>query len=127
MSIPSYKRLPLALGAACVGLLIWCTTLFWNHSRLTIQVVWADEQTEIFDEMRTRALAGTPADAADCLGYIVSYYPSDSKQEPGSRLDQMVEHERARAIRDIVAYLRTKTGEDLGESPEAWIQKYAKH
>jgi hypothetical protein len=37
----------------------------------------------------------------------------------------MVERERALAERDIIAYLRAKTGQDLGESPEAWIQKYA--
>ena len=57
---------------------------------------------------------------------VVGYYPSGSKQEAGFRLDRMVELERTAAARDIVAYLRTKTGEDLGTSPEAWIQKYAK-
>jgi hypothetical protein len=33
--------------------------------------------------------------------------------------------ERSNAIADIIAYLRTKTGEDLGGRPEPWIQKYA--
>jgi hypothetical protein len=66
------------------------------------------------------------AGAAESLQYVVGYYPSGSKQETGSRLDRMVEQERALATRDIIAYLRSKTGEDLGERPEAWIQKYAK-
>jgi hypothetical protein len=126
MSISSYKRLTIVLGVGCIGLLVLCALLFWSHSWLTIRVAWASEQTEIFDEMRTRALQSDAAGAADCLGYVVGYYPSGSKQETGSRLDRMVERERALAARDIVDYLRTKTGEDLGESPEAWIQKYAK-
>ena len=76
--------------------------------------------------MRLGALRSDPAEAAGCLEYVVSYYPSGTKQEAGSRLDRMVERERALALRDILSYLRVKMGEDLGEAPEAWIQKYAK-
>ena len=90
-----------------------------------IRVAWASEQTKIFEEMRTQALQASPSDAAGYLQYVVHYYESGSKQEPGSRLDRMVERERRLATRDIMAYLRTKTGQDLGESPEVWIQKYA--
>lgn len=100
--------------------------LFWSYGSLKIRVAFASEQIKIFDEMRTRALTSDPAGAAGCLDYVVGYYPSGSKQETGSRLDRLVEHERTLAARDIVAYLRTKTGEDLGESPGAWIRKYAK-
>ncbi len=100
--------------------------LFWSYGWLKIRVAFASEQTQIFEEMRTQALQSDATGAAGCLEYVVGYYPSGSKQETGSRLDRMVERERALAVRDIVAYLRTKTGQDLGESPEAWIQKYAK-
>ena len=59
------------------------------------------------------------------LGYIVSYYPSGTKQEKDSLLGYiMVERERALAERDVIAHLRIKTGQDLGDMPEAWIQKY---
>lgn len=126
MSISAYKRLTISLGVICVGLLVLCGLLSWNHGWLTIRVAWAGEQTKIFDEMRTQALQSDPAGAARCLDYVVGYYPSGSKQEAGSRLDRMVERERTLTARDIVAYLRTKTGEDFGESPEIWIQKYAK-
>ncbi|MGC3960630.1 MAG: hypothetical protein QM813_22665 [Verrucomicrobiota bacterium] len=126
MSISGYKRLTIALGVVSVGLLVLCGSLFWSHGWLTIRVAWASEQTKIFDEMRTQALQSDAAGAAGCLEYVISYYPSGSKQETGSRLDRMVERERTLAARDIVAYLRTKTGEDLGASPEVWIQKYAK-
>ena len=126
MSISGYKRLTILLGALCVGLLVLCGLLIWKHGWLTIRVAWASEQTKIFNEMRTQALTSDVAGAAGCLQYVVGYYPSGSKQETGSRLDRMVELERGLAARDIVAYLRTKTGEDLGESPEAWIQKFVK-
>lgn len=125
MSISGDKRLTIVLGVACVGLVILCGSLFWRHTWLTIRVAWASEQTRIFDEMRAQALQSDAAGAADCLQYVVGYYPSGSKQETGSRLDEMVERERTFAVGDIVAHLRKMTGEDLGESPEAWIQKYA--
>jgi hypothetical protein len=38
----------------------------------------------------------------------------------------MVESARGQSVREILAYLRTKTGEDLGTDPEVWIKKYAK-
>lgn len=126
MTISGYKRLTVVLAVASVGLIILCGSLFWSHGWATVRVAWASEQTQIFDEMRTRALTSDSAGAAGCLEYVVGYYPSGSKQATGSRLDRMVERERALAVRDIVAYLRAKTGEDLGDSPEAWIQKYAK-
>ncbi len=126
MSVPGYKRLTIVLGVICAGLLVLYGSLFWSYGWLKIRVAFASEQTQIFDEMRSRALQSDAAGAAGCLEYVVGYYPSGSKQETGSRLDRMVERERALAVRDILAYLRTKTGEDLGEGPEAWIQKYAK-
>ena len=126
MSISGHKRSTIVLGVICIGLLVLCATLFWNMGWLTIRVAWASEQTGIFDEMRTQALQSDPVDGVRCLDYVVGYYPSGSKQTTGSRLDRMVERERALAARDIVAYLRTKTGEDLGESPEPWIAKYGK-
>jgi hypothetical protein len=126
MSISGYKRLTITLGVASVGLLVLCGSLFWSYGWLTVRVAFASEQTQVFDEMRTRALQSDAAEAAGCLEYVVGYYPSGSKQETGSRLDGMVERERTLAARDIVAHLRTKSGEDLGENSEAWIQKYAK-
>jgi hypothetical protein len=76
--------------------------------------------------MRVQALQSDAAGAAGCLGYVVGYYPTGTKQTTGSRLDRIVERERTIAERDIIAYLRAKTGEDLGLNPEVWIGKYAK-
>lgn len=43
----------------------------------------------------------------------------------GSDFGRMVEQAQASTVREIIAYLRNKTGEDLGDSAEPWIQKYA--
>jgi hypothetical protein len=126
MSIPGYKRLTIVLGVICAGLLVLYGSLFWSYGWLKIRVAFASEQTQIFDDMRAQALQSDPTGAVGCLEYVVSYYPSGSKQETGSRLDRIVERERAVAVRDILAYLRAKSGEDLGDDPEKWIEKYGK-
>ena len=124
MTSNSYKKLTTVLVIACLALLALCASLFWSYGWLKLHVAFASEQTKIFEDMRTRAMASDVGGAVGCLEYVTWYYPSGTKQEPGSRLDQMVERERATATRDIIAYLRKKTGEDLSDDPEAWINKY---
>ena len=99
----------------------------WNHARLKIEVAFAEEQTRIFQQMHQQAMEGSPSGAAESLAYVVNHYPSGTKQREGSRLDSVVERMRSCAVRDIISHLRQKTGEDLGEKPEAWIEKYAKN
>ena len=126
MSIPALKRLAVALGVFCAVLFVGSGFLFWSDGYLHLQAAFADEQTQIFDEMRTRTLQSTaPPDIAGSLEYVVIYYPSGSKHRAGSKLDRVVERHRTAVVRDIVAHLRRTTGQDLGKSPDAWIQKYA--
>ncbi len=99
----------------------------WNHARLKIEIAFAEEQTKIFDSMREKAIQADARGAAGFLEYAVNYYPSGSKQRSGSRLDKILERMRSYAVRDIISHLRQKTGEDLGEKPKAWIEKYAKN
>ncbi len=126
MSVPSYKRLTVALGILSLGLLLVSGGLFWNYGWLKVRVAFASDQMEIFDDMRTKALQSEPVEAAGFLEYAVWYYPSGTKQETGSRLDRLVENRRSEVVRDILAHLRAKTAEDLGSVPEPWILKYAK-
>jgi len=126
MSISTLKRLAVVLGVFCAVLFVGSGFLFWSYNYLYLQAAFADEQTQIFDEMRMRALQSTvPPDIAGSLEYVVIYYPSGSKQRAGSKLDRVVERHRTTVVRDIVAHLRHTTGQDLGDSPEPWIQKYA--
>jgi hypothetical protein len=116
----------LVVGVAILGLAIIGGWLLWGYMWLSVQVAWAEDQTAIVEEMRERALKSGARTAAGCLEYAVRYYPSGTKQTVGSRLDRMVERGRACAIKDILIHLRRVTGDDLGDDPEAWIQKYAK-
>ena len=68
MSIAVYKRLTVVLAVGCVGLVALCGSLFWNYGSLKIHVAFASEESQIFDQMKMRALHGDAAEAADCLG-----------------------------------------------------------
>lgn len=124
MSLLGYKRAATVLGLMCLGLLLLTTALFVGYAPLKLRLALASEQTQIFEEMRTKALKSGVAEAAGCLEYVANYYPSGTKQVNGSRLDRMVERERAAAVRDIIGYLRKQTGSDMGDAPEAWVEKY---
>jgi hypothetical protein len=126
MTLTGYKRLVIALSVALLLVLALAGKLFWDAGMLSVQVAFASEQTKIFEDMRTQALSADATGAAQNLEYAVHYYPSGTKQVAGSRLDGVVERARADAVRAIIAHLRTKTGADLGDDPEKWIQKYAR-
>ncbi len=98
---------------------------FWNQVRLKAEIAFAEEQTRIFDEMQQRAIRSNPSEAAEALAHVDNYYPSRRKQREYSRLDRIVERARPSVIRDIISQLRQKTGEDRGDEPDIWIQKYA--
>jgi hypothetical protein len=125
MTLTGYKRLVIALSVALLLVLALAGKLFWDAGLLQVRVAFANEQIGIFEDVRVRALLADAAGAAGSLDYIVRYYPSGTKQVAGSQLDSIVERARADAIRAIIAHLRAKTGEDLGDNPEKWIQKYA--
>src|SRR5256885_1076545 len=111
MSASGYKRLVIILGGLCGLLAFVSVSLLIGYAPLKMRVMFASEQVHIFDEMRNKALQSDASGAVGCLEYVVNYYPSGTKQESGSRLDRMVESARAQSVREILAYLRTKTGE----------------
>jgi hypothetical protein len=125
MTASGHKRLIVVLTAALVVSLAAAGKIFWDAVLLRLRVSFASEQIAIFEEMRSRALSAEGSGAAQHLEYVVNYYPSGTKQIAGSRLDGIVERARTNAIRDIITHLREKTGENLGDDTEKWIQKYA--
>jgi hypothetical protein len=124
MTTEGCKRLVIALSALVVLLTAATAWLLSDRTLVQIRVAFAVDQTEIIDEMRGKALRSSPAAAAAFLQYAVHYYPSGTKQEAGSRLDQIVERQRANAVREIIAHLRSKTGQDLGDDPQVWIDTF---
>ena len=59
--------------------------------------------------------------------YLEQLHFPDGQPSPftGS-LSYFVETQRQRAVHEVIVYLRAKTGKDLGDKPEAWIQEYGK-
>ncbi len=127
--MPAILKHPLTviLGLSCAGLLVLCGMMFWELAELKIRMIMAREQAGYSEDMRLMAFKGDPYKATDYLNGAVQYYPSGTKQITGSHLDFLVEQIRANAVREIIADLKTKTGEDLGEEPDAWIRKYGTH
>jgi hypothetical protein len=59
----------------------------------------------------------------ELLEYVVSYYPSGTKQTAGSRLDKIVERARQSTIREMISALRKRSGQDFGDDPQAWLRQ----
>jgi hypothetical protein len=89
---------------------------------LNTRILYAHRVVFNLERHRTQALQSDISEAAQILQYV--HEGSNAKQTPNSRLDQICSLERTNVIREIIAYLRTKTGEDLGPMPEPWIGKY---
>ena len=75
-----------------------------------------------FDRVRDHALQSEPEEAVQDLYFFSSIAPREGTS-PG---ENIFEAEKENAIREIITYLRAKTGENLGDDPNKWIDKYAK-
>jgi len=119
MTIPGTKcSVVLAMVSLCATaiLLIAC----WYNLMLKLRIAFAREQIETFELMQARADASDVRGALECLEYTVSYYPTGTKQVADSALNEIVETARQHSMKDIIATLRRKTGEDFGSDPESW-------
>ncbi len=103
--------------------LVWAVWASIDLAVFKIRAALASEQTSIFAQMRAEAITGDVTRAAECLEYTVHYYPSGTKQIPGSTLDRIVERARAEAAAAIIDHLRRVTGLDLGDEPQPWIEQ----
>jgi hypothetical protein len=110
---------------AAIGVLAFALLLsgffYWKQKN---NADFAKDEISFFEQQRKAALESDAREAATCLTYVVSNFPS-SLQPAGSALNQRVEGERGRAEQEIIACLRVKTGTDLGEAPDPWIKQYA--
>ena len=99
-------------------------------------------EAEVIEQSRDGGRHGaTPSVTATCLKTVVEFQiPPESTGTLGSKyfdsapqrtqyyatqLQRMVARERTAAIKDLIEYFRTRTGEDLGDDPLKWIQEYA--
>jgi hypothetical protein len=100
---------------------------YWyvRHSWLHVQTAFAEEQTLMFEECREKASqCSRPEDITAFIRQTLVYYPSGSKQRTGSHLDGIVERTRRLAVADMIGRLRLTTGLDLGNDPQAWMDRF---
>jgi hypothetical protein len=129
MSIASYKRLTalLAVGIVLLLGLVWQLNLKLHmallDARESEQSTWVEVRE--LDKCRDRALQAEPQKAVEYLDMLDQSPPREWTARRGNP-GRVIEIERASAIREVIAYLRKKTGEDLGDDPKRWIEKYGK-
>jgi len=80
----------------------------------------AQDSVELIDTLRDNALQVETREAVGDLDAIVQLPP---KQNTNFYV-MAVQQARTNAVRDIIEYLRKKTGDDLGDDPQKWIKKY---
>ena len=142
-----YRNTSIALGSLLVlaTSLWWVSRTEWFALYCSISNDWL--QVEQIETYRKGGSHGTVANAVNCLRQIVEFklpdgyrppkhpirtFPptiviptTDIKQDAFAKLHRMVDIARAAAVGDIIAYLRSKTGDDLGGDPQRWIAAYA--
>jgi hypothetical protein len=117
-----YKRLAFALGCLCGCLLLALAFGFREYlkvSRLRADYRYAHEIITSFQMDRDWALKGDVTNAVERLYRLQT--PTRPSENPAAGF---IERERQRAARDVIAYLRLKTGRNLGDEPEPWILAY---
>jgi hypothetical protein len=78
-----FSRTPRSTFWAIGGLLLLAALvgyLLFENFEIHVRVSFAEEQTGIFEEMCQKANTSDPVRAAECLQYVLEYYPSGSKQ-----------------------------------------------
>jgi len=75
-----------------------------------------------YEQERLQAVKGDLQQAVQSLKSVVEYEPL--KVPADGDLGRALKLVRQGAIREIIARMRTLSGEDLGDDPEPWIKKY---
>lgn len=128
MTTSASKRLIIALSIATAllaGLAAWGWARTFMHE---FHATLADNWSQMLEESRDSALASTNvANIAAELRWLGRFHRSE--QFPSGiegRHLSLIERARVAYQRDIVLHLRQLTGDQLGNDPKLWVQKYAK-
>lgn len=126
MAADRYKLRFVWLAIICAVLLVSMAYLLTRPTTWRADLYYAFDIVESFGEKAARASKASTSEACEILWEL--HYPSfdwSGKQRPfQGRLDNFVEGQRRRAVAEVIRYLRTKTGDDLGSDPEKWLLKY---
>ena len=108
----------------CFGVLLCALLVLHLRTRFELNTTKSDIRfarglVRTFQNYRSVALAGNADQAANALELL--------REPPGpepfqNAIADFVERERGRAVADVIAYLRVKTGENYGDDPEKWVE-----
>lgn len=87
-----------------------------------IEPLYTCAGVERLEELRLKALHGDISQAASSLRDVVEYWPPKLGHE--GHLSRVYRLSRAGAIREIISRMRSLSGEDLGDDPKLWIEKF---
>jgi hypothetical protein len=124
MTITQHKILSWALGILSIMLLAALLMTLGRSNRYRVDVRYAHDIVGGFDSKRDLALRAELPQAIEYLEQLD--FPEGQPSPFSGSLSYFVETQRRRAVHDVVVYLRAKTGKDLGDRAEAWIQEYGK-
>ena len=89
-----------------------------------IEPLYTRAGVERLEELRLKAVHGDISQAAASLKAVVEYWPAKLRHE--GNLARVYELSRANVIREIISRMRSLSGEDLGDDPQLWIDKFYK-
>jgi hypothetical protein len=124
MSVAQHKSLSSALALLSLVLLVLLLVTLGQKNRYSADVRYAHDIVGGFQDRRDLALKGEPAEATSYLEQLA--FPEGQPSPFSGSLSNFVETQRRRAVKDVIVYLRAKTGKDLGDQPEAWIKEYGR-
>jgi hypothetical protein len=122
MSSPyiAYKRLTVVLLILTVFSFAGMGRLGWKRFRDKSDIAASLRVIHEYDKIRSHLDNMAIEESASYLEVIIH----TTLVAENDDLTKILESARARMVHDVVESLRTKTGEDLGDSPEGWIRKY---
>ena len=124
MTSTMHKLLSWALGVLSVVLLVVLLVTLGRANRYRLDVRYAHDVIGGFNSKRDLAMKGEISETIQYLEQL--HFPEGQPSPFTGSLSYFVETQRRRSVHDIIVYLRAKTGKDLGDKPETWIQEYGK-
>ena len=100
----SQNQRPLIIALLCYGGLATVAAGWfgWRAVESRLRIAFAEEQMQVFREMRDRAAQESHPETIQGLRqYVLDYYPSGTKQRPGTPLDRIVETTRQECLDTI--------------------------
>jgi hypothetical protein len=100
----------------------------WNLHLTYAQIISAErveQQCKIAQDIIKDAPLDNGLEAvAHQVEFLMQYHDEYSNALVGSRLDGIVRRDYQQTLTNAVAFFRSKTTNDLGGNPQAWIQNY---